>query len=604
MPLRSLLAGLVLAIATAAAADAWPDGKELTGRMLDLGGLDRASVQELGRSPGGQKLRLLEIAPATGDGQGPAILVVANLEGDRPLASLAAVELAAELLATGDGPAAAVRWYVVPIANPDGFDHQFALPRTGRGRNDTPVDEDTDGLEGEDGPDDLDGDRLITWMLVEDPAGEWRLDADGLPVKADPARGYPGRYRREIEGRDDDGDGRFNEDPPGGVDVSRNFPHGFEPWGTAGRWPGDQPEARALLEFAAAHPDIAMVLVLGATNNLWEVPAPASAADPHQMVAPGWRLARSLGLSPGQEYELSTVLAAAEAAGGRVGLTPTALKARLHLGQVEKPLAEDLGWWGALSDRYHAFRRENGLAGPRVEPEPPADGSLAAWAYFHHGVPTVALDLWSLPMPADTVAVDPDGLDVALTDTTEIDDHPVPDPVHAQLKRRTATAGHPGWHDWTPVTLPDGTAALVGGPIPGADHTPAAYAANTRARAMLPFCLELAGWLPQLAVDPLRIEPTPSSSATVVAVTVTVRNLGRLPYPTAMGAVNQRPRPLVTTLQGGEPLHDDARRTIAELPAGGAATVRWLVRTDDPDELSVTVASPSLGEITRKGDAR
>ena len=371
---RLVLATLLLTPAFAAA-DTWPDGKELTGRLLDLARLDRAAVHELGRSAGDQKLRLLEITPMREpDGGGPAVLVLANLEGDLPLASLTAVELAAAALATTEGPAADVRWYVLPIANPDGLDRWFARPRTAGGRNDAPVDDDMDGLMGEDPPDDLDGDGWITWMLVEDPAGDWIVDEQGLPVRADPARGHAGRYRREIEGTDQDRDGRLNEDPPGGVDLARNYPHGFEHLAGGGRWPVDQPETRAVLEFAFAHPDIALVLVLDATSNLWTVPAPEPEPDADQPVTPGWRLARALGLDPGSEYPLRTVLDAAREAGSRVSLTPEAVKARLHLGPLEKPLPADIAWWGALSDHYHAYRRDHGLAAPRLAPDPPPPG--------------------------------------------------------------------------------------------------------------------------------------------------------------------------------------------------------------------------------------
>jgi len=40
---------------------------------------------------------------------------------------------------------------------------------------------------------------------------------------------------------------------------------------------------------------------------------------------------------------------------------------------------------------------------------------------------------------------------------------------------------------------------------------------------------------------------------------------------------------------------------VPQLPAGGAVTLRWLVRTDKPDKLAVTATAPALGTITAKG---
>ena len=120
---RFLLAALFTVATVAATAASLPDGKELVGRMVDLARPDRAEVHEIGRSVGEQKLRVLEIAPEIERDGAPAILVVANAEGDLPLTSLAAVELAAEILAAPENtPAGSVRWYILPMASPDGLE--------------------------------------------------------------------------------------------------------------------------------------------------------------------------------------------------------------------------------------------------------------------------------------------------------------------------------------------------------------------------------------------------------------------------------------------------------------------------------------------------
>lgn len=61
------------------------------------------------------------------------------------------------------------------------------------------------------------------------------------------------------EGIDDDGDGKFNEDGIGGIDMNRNFPR---EWGMefeqngAGPFPLSEPETRATVEFINSHRNI------------------------------------------------------------------------------------------------------------------------------------------------------------------------------------------------------------------------------------------------------------------------------------------------------------------------------------------------------------
>jgi hypothetical protein len=63
-----------------------------------------------------------------------------------------------------------------------------------------------------------------------------------------------------MEGIDDDGDGRINEDGPGGYDMNRNWPSDWRPnhvqYG-AGDYPLSFPETRAIADFILAHPNLA-----------------------------------------------------------------------------------------------------------------------------------------------------------------------------------------------------------------------------------------------------------------------------------------------------------------------------------------------------------
>ena len=65
------------------------------------------------------------------------------------------------------------------------------------------------------------------------------------------------RYRVTREGIDNDGDGRFNEDGIGGIDMNRNFPRNWERehlQGGAGEFPLSEPETYAAVRFIQDHP--------------------------------------------------------------------------------------------------------------------------------------------------------------------------------------------------------------------------------------------------------------------------------------------------------------------------------------------------------------
>lgn len=159
-------------------------------------------------------------------------------------------------------------FYFAPMVNPDGRAYWFDEPNTmhsSRGGL-KPVDNDGDGRFDEDGPEDLDGDGHILEMRKENPNGRWRDSPDDprIMIRVDPdAKGEFKRYDRlGSEGIDNDGDGRINEDGPGGYDPNRNWPADWHPeyiQGGAGDYPLSLPESRAIAEFILARPNIAGV---------------------------------------------------------------------------------------------------------------------------------------------------------------------------------------------------------------------------------------------------------------------------------------------------------------------------------------------------------
>jgi hypothetical protein len=124
-----------------------------------------------------------------------------------------------------------------------------------------PWDEDGDGLLDEDRADDLDGDGAITQMRVKSPQGTFKISREDPRLMVPRAPGESGGeyFLMLSEGIDNDGDGSFNEDGVGGIDMNRNFPR---TWGLpyqqsgAGPFPLSEPETRATLDFLVARKNV------------------------------------------------------------------------------------------------------------------------------------------------------------------------------------------------------------------------------------------------------------------------------------------------------------------------------------------------------------
>ena len=206
------------------------------------------------------------------------------------------------------------------------------------------------------------------------------------------------------EGRDDDGDGRYNEDGRGGVVLDRNLPHRYQPWtADGGRWPADQPESRALLEFGFAHPEIAQVLVLGASNTLLHgaaAGARAAVRQPERARA----AARGRGAAT-RSARRPTPWTTCSPPPARPACRTTRrerVRGLLSLGPREYPQAADLAWWREASVALHRRPRRARPRRPRVPAPPPPPGSVTEWAYYQFGVVSFAVDLWSPPCPPVT----------------------------------------------------------------------------------------------------------------------------------------------------------------------------------------------------------
>ncbi len=153
-------------------------------------------------------------------------------------------------------------FYFLLSQNPDGREYWMTHANTPHSSrwNQKPVDNDHDGLFDEDGPDDLDGDGSITTMWIKDPDGRWKRDENDPRIFRRVKEDEQGEWTRlGEEGIDNDGDGRINEDGPGGNDMNRGWPTDWKPsyiqW-AAGVYPLANPETKAIADFILTKPNI------------------------------------------------------------------------------------------------------------------------------------------------------------------------------------------------------------------------------------------------------------------------------------------------------------------------------------------------------------
>jgi len=285
LPVLAVLAfGTAAGPAAAQGQPGYHDHAALSKAVQALAAANKAvvKVESIGKTRGGRDLWVLEIAKpgAVAPDMRPALLVAAGFEGDH----LAGTEIALAVAgALAKDPSSDATVYVLPRLNPDGAEGFFAPLKTGAKTNLEPYDDDNDGRADEDGPEDLDGDGIVTVMRVPAAGGEYMIDPEDarLMKRADPKKGETGAFRLYTEGTDNDGDGFVNEDPPGGTDLGRNFAHEY-PYYKPGAGPHmvSAAESRALMAWIVAHRNVAAILTFGESDNLIVPPTGAGRLGP------------------------------------------------------------------------------------------------------------------------------------------------------------------------------------------------------------------------------------------------------------------------------------------------------------------------------------
>jgi hypothetical protein len=592
-----------------------------------------ANVVSIGKTGEGRDLWAVEIA---GPGGPPvetrsALLIAANFEADHLVGSELALFIVESLVSSyATDPAVKQRLdstviYVVPRMNPDGAEQMFAPLKAWHRTNLTPFDDDNDGRIDEDGPDDLNKDGVITVMRVRDPAGPYMASPDDARLlrRADPSRGETGGWAVYLEGLDNDGDGFYNEDGKGGVDINRNFMHQYPYFAPdAGRHMVSEAETRALLDYVLKRRNIAAVLTFGLSDNLIVTPGRTAAAGPIALVdfalasnadarrvgmfadTAGGRGGRGGGggeFIMGAEGGRGRGAATAAAAGGR-GMPARSPATTVNAGDVE--------YLRAIADKY---RELTGLRSAGTLRAPA--GAFFEYGYYQFGVPSFSTPGWGLPAggrgapggaPAGQAAAGPPagmgamgagrgrggaGADAAGGGASEA--------VDLRLLQWMDAEKVDGFAAWAPFKHPTLGDVEIGGFKPYVAVNPPAAKVAELGAAHTKFVLHLASLFPSVKVA--KAEATALGGG-LYRIKAEIENRGFLPTALAHAVLARAVAPAM--VQIGVPPEtiitgSEKTSSVPTLPGSGSRrSYEWVITAKPGSAVAIKVATPNAGTDT------
>jgi len=581
------------------------------------------NLSSIGKSRQGRDIWLLRISGPQGPSslEKQALLICGNLEGDHVVGSEVVLGIArdwAESYGKDENVTQILdrrTFYLVPRLNPDGAEFFFKSPRTEYPGNLSPRDEDYDWAVDEDGADDLNGDGLITMMRVKDKEGEWVIDEEDprLMHPKKPESPLESLYALYPEGKDDDGDERYNEDGPGGFNINRNFPHnfGYTPKGV-GVYPASESETLALLKFMTdydselktqPHKNICGVLLFSKFDNL----------------AAGFGIECGKPVFPEVPKEESVDSAVRMMMFGREeGPDPARRPAKDP--QPKKTHKKDEPLYKEVAEKY---REMTGISSAQSGKP---FGSLLEYAYFQYGVPAFSANLWSL---RSEKAPEAGG---EMKSPGKSDAIPGKNPGIQQPGRLRPTArtggdseasasgwdgewldwidkqnGGKGFAVWTEYDHPQLGMVEIGGFQPYLRVNPPEDTLEELSRSHAEFALYLASRFAEISMDAPVVT---RKSSRLFEVKCMVRNNGAFPYVTAMGERTRRIPPILVRMNFQHDkemeLFGGGRRVdIPNLESKGEKELTWLVISEPGKAVDIVLrARNGGGTISRKAVLR
>jgi hypothetical protein len=522
------------------------------------------SVKSLGKTAGGNEVMVLTIGTGEKDNK-PAIAVVGGTGGSHLLGKELALGFATSLLKESSSPAIKdllekITFYVFPDVTPDATAQYFSDTKFERNVNARPVDEDRDFTTDEDPYEDLNKDGLITLIRVSDPAGTYIESEEDkrIMVPADLGKGQKGAYYVYTEGTDNDKDGSFNEDGPGGVNFNRNLTFNYEEFGAnAGLHAVSEPETKAVLDFLFDHFNVYAVIAFGPQDNLGQ---PMKSAERP---------------STGQPSQQAQTPMAFQEQGQGQGQFQGQMRMMMGERRFTAILKSDEVINKLVSDKYHEITGVKGAPVTKAEP-----GNFMDWAYFHYGRYSFSTPAWWFPVERDKNA---DAAFLKYAADNKIEDVFVP---------------------WTEIKHPDfpGRKTEVGGIKPFAAINPPADKLEELIAKNYKFVVTVAEMHPELEFLDVKVEDTGDN---IFRLSLKVHNGGIFATCAEAGEMNTWTRLMRLRLETAENqkfLSGQKVQRIQRLEGGKSAEFTWLI--SGRGTVKITAGAVNTGIISTSAELK
>jgi len=435
----------------------------------------------IGKSIQGRELWLMEISNQKLDhpDDKPAVFICGGLRGDEVAGTEVSLYTIQFLLENYDNEEQIKKvidsntFYIIPAVNPDGCDATVKKPGSYVIHNFRPFDNDVDGRIDEDPAEDLNKDGYISLMRVKSRLGDHNISkADPrvmVPVNIE--KGEVGEYLLYTEGKDNDDDGKINEDGIGGTNLNHNFPSGWEmehKQAGAGMYPGSELESEAVMHFLIDHPNVGSVLYYQSGDGVLYRPfdhladkeIPKVDLEIYKKI--GKMYQKITGKKMVNRFKTSTPKESARRSGNRV--------------QTEKSSQE-----------------QSSSGSQKKSSGNPVFGTLLDWAYKDYNVYSLSPSLWTLPEEYKRA---PDSLKLKIQDDPGWFDF---------IEKEWAGKGVVDWKSFSHPTLGD---VEIGGLCNYyRKNPPAGKLLNELCQKHAEFTMELIKMLPRITIKQIEINP-------------------------------------------------------------------------------------------------